>query len=208
MCTYKTHIRVCRRCSSEDTVLISEQLCSVAKNSGSGIFGSCLSGVSGQRDQTGYKCWQCQDEATLPASRSRSSSGSGSSTSSGSTGGGPRRRGSSVSVSVPIGPQGVNSMYGYNNNNNYHHGVGGGGGSGGVYDRGQQQRRISVSGQTTTTTTTLMMLQGQGREYVPGPAALPVSEQQQQGQQQDLERRLRRMGKMRADLGRYDGRFI
>ncbi|KAK3391451.1 hypothetical protein B0T20DRAFT_423789 [Sordaria brevicollis] len=97
MCTYKTHIRICRRCSSEDTVLISEQLCSVAKDSGSGIFGSCLSGVSSQRDQTGYKCWQCQDdETTTPtsvSSRSRSSSGSAA-----SGFGAGRRRGSSVSV--------------------------------------------------------------------------------------------------------------
>lgn len=196
MCTYKTHIRICRRCSSEDTVLISEQLCSVAKDSGSGIFGSCLSGVSSQRDQTGYKCWQCQDDkTTTPASvssRSRSSSGS----TAGGLGGIGRRRGSSVSV--PIGPQGVSSLYGYNNSNgNYHYG-----------SRGQQQQQyqgqqrcVSVSGQQ----------QGQTmREYV--PVSVPLSgagsEQQGEQQQQDLERRLRRIGKMKADPWRYDGRFI
>ena len=187
MCTYKTHIRVCRRCSCEDTVLISEQLCSVAKDSGSGIFGSCLSGVSSQRDQTGYRCWECQDElSTPPSSRSRSSSSSNSSTVGG--GGGGRRRGSSVSV--PIGPQGVNTMYGYNNSTNYHQ-YGAVAGSI-VQNRGQQQqRRVSVSGQ-----------QGQlARDYY-----MPGSEHQ--GQQQDLERRLRRMGKMKADLSRYDWGFI
>ncbi|KAK1781516.1 hypothetical protein QBC45DRAFT_321353 [Copromyces sp. CBS 386.78] len=170
MCTYKTHIRVCRRCSSEDTVLISEQLCSMAKNSGSGIFGSCLSGVSSQRDQTGYKCWQCQEETTTPpASRSRSgSSGSGSST----AGGGGRRRGSSVSVPIGVQPPAVpvvnNSVYG--GGYNYHYG------RGQHQHQQEQQRRVSVSGQG----------QGQAREL--------------SGSEQDLERRLRRMGKMKADL--------
>ncbi|AEO68071.1 uncharacterized protein THITE_2117411 [Thermothielavioides terrestris NRRL 8126] len=54
MCTYTTHIRVCGRCAGEDTVLISEQLCAVAK--ASGIFGSCLEGIYSQRDATGYQC--------------------------------------------------------------------------------------------------------------------------------------------------------
>jgi hypothetical protein len=53
MCTYTTHIRICARCAREETVLISEQLCLVAK--ASGIFGSCLDGVFCQRDATGYR---------------------------------------------------------------------------------------------------------------------------------------------------------
>ncbi|KAK4157690.1 hypothetical protein C8A00DRAFT_11456 [Chaetomidium leptoderma] len=63
MCTYTTHIRVCARCTGEDTVLISEQLCLVAK--ASGVFGSCLEGVLGQRDATGYQCWQCKESSVV-----------------------------------------------------------------------------------------------------------------------------------------------
>jgi hypothetical protein len=63
MCTYTTHIRICARCAHEDTVLISEQLCLVAK--ASGIFGSCLEGILCQRDVTGCLCWQCKDVSGL-----------------------------------------------------------------------------------------------------------------------------------------------
>lgn len=59
MCTYTTHIHVCARCSREDTVLISEQLCPAAK--ASGIFGSCLGGVLCLTDATRYQCWQCKE---------------------------------------------------------------------------------------------------------------------------------------------------
>ncbi|SPQ24683.1 10f7d617-68fd-451b-8c19-636839144dfb [Thermothielavioides terrestris] len=65
MCTYTTHIRVCGRCAGEDTVLISEQLCAVAK--ASGIFGSCLEGIYSQRDATGYQCWQCKESSVRVA---------------------------------------------------------------------------------------------------------------------------------------------
>ncbi|KAL2144708.1 hypothetical protein VTI28DRAFT_8646 [Corynascus sepedonium] len=63
MCTYTTHIRVCARCAREDTVLISEQLCQVAK--ASGVFGSCLEGVLYQRDATGHRCWQCKESVRV-----------------------------------------------------------------------------------------------------------------------------------------------
>ncbi|KAK3985607.1 hypothetical protein QBC44DRAFT_312072 [Cladorrhinum sp. PSN332] len=55
MCTYTTHLHICN-CGREDTVLISEKLCSVAKSSGTGIFGSCLDGVLSERDATRYQC--------------------------------------------------------------------------------------------------------------------------------------------------------
>ncbi|KAK4463339.1 hypothetical protein QBC42DRAFT_173905 [Cladorrhinum samala] len=61
MCSYTSHIHVCA-CGREDTVLISEKLCSVAKSSGTGIFGSCLDGVLSERDATRYQCWQCKDK--------------------------------------------------------------------------------------------------------------------------------------------------
>ena len=89
-------------------------------------------------------------------------------------------------------------MYGgySGNNSNYHYGAVSGNMMRGLQQQ-QQQRRVSVS------------TQGQVREYVPVPVPLPVSaEQQGQGGQQDLERRLRRMGKMKADVRRYDGGFI
>ena len=54
MCSYTSHIHVCA-CGREDTVLISEKLCSVAKSSGTGIFGSCLDGVLSERDATRYQ---------------------------------------------------------------------------------------------------------------------------------------------------------
>ncbi|KAK4242868.1 hypothetical protein C8A03DRAFT_10948 [Achaetomium macrosporum] len=63
MCTYTIHIRICSRCASEDTVLISEQLCIVAK--ASGIFGSCLEGVLCERDATRYQCWQCKESVRV-----------------------------------------------------------------------------------------------------------------------------------------------
>ncbi|KAK3321650.1 hypothetical protein B0H66DRAFT_177707 [Apodospora peruviana] len=65
MCTYLTHLRVCRSCGGEDTVLISEQLCAVAEVSG--LFGSCLGGVFSQHDRTPFKCWKCRD-ATVAVS--------------------------------------------------------------------------------------------------------------------------------------------
>ncbi|KAK4111624.1 hypothetical protein N656DRAFT_780347 [Canariomyces notabilis] len=61
MCSYTTHVHVCTNCDGEDTVLISEQLCPVAK--ASGIFGSCFQGVLSQRDATAYRCWQCREMA-------------------------------------------------------------------------------------------------------------------------------------------------
>ena len=61
MCTYTSHIRICARCRSEDTVLISEQLCPVARAS-AGIFGSCLRGVLCVSDATGYVCWACRED--------------------------------------------------------------------------------------------------------------------------------------------------
>lgn len=63
MCTYTTHVRVCARCTREETVLISEQLCLVAKTSG--IFGSCVDGIFCQRDATGYQCWQCKESVRV-----------------------------------------------------------------------------------------------------------------------------------------------
>ncbi|KAK0713012.1 hypothetical protein B0T26DRAFT_622787, partial [Lasiosphaeria miniovina] len=63
MCIYVTHVRLCSICSGEDTVLISEQLCPLAR--ASGIFGSCLDGVLSQRDLTIYQCWKCKDMGSV-----------------------------------------------------------------------------------------------------------------------------------------------
>ncbi|KAH6615697.1 hypothetical protein B0J18DRAFT_413053 [Chaetomium sp. MPI-SDFR-AT-0129] len=43
MCTYTTHIHTCARCARQETVLISEQICPVARPSG--IFGTCPTGI-------------------------------------------------------------------------------------------------------------------------------------------------------------------
>ncbi|KAL2015810.1 hypothetical protein VTK56DRAFT_4726 [Thermocarpiscus australiensis] len=61
MCTYTTHVRACCTCGCEETVLISEQLCPVAR--ASGIFGSCLEGIRSERDATVYQCWQCKERS-------------------------------------------------------------------------------------------------------------------------------------------------
>ncbi|KAK4231977.1 hypothetical protein QBC38DRAFT_465049 [Podospora fimiseda] len=77
MCTYTTHLHICT-CGREDTVLISEKLCTVAKSSGTGIFGSCLDGVLSERDATRYQCWQCKDRPTYQyPSRRRGTGGLG-----------------------------------------------------------------------------------------------------------------------------------
>ncbi|KAK4192259.1 hypothetical protein QBC35DRAFT_244791 [Podospora australis] len=60
MCTYTTHVRICLLCRCEDTVLISEKLCPVAK-AATGIFGSCLEGVLSERDTSKQQCWQCKE---------------------------------------------------------------------------------------------------------------------------------------------------
>ncbi|KAK4160106.1 hypothetical protein QBC43DRAFT_360637 [Cladorrhinum sp. PSN259] len=76
MCTYISHIHICSSCRREDTVLISEKLCPVAKSSGTGIFGSCLDGVMSERDATRYQCWQCKDRPSYQyPSRRRGMSG-------------------------------------------------------------------------------------------------------------------------------------
>ncbi|KAK4131462.1 hypothetical protein BT67DRAFT_342790, partial [Trichocladium antarcticum] len=59
MCTSKTHLRLCPRCTLETTVLISEQLCLAAKPSG--IFGSCAEGVRCLCETTDQECWGCKD---------------------------------------------------------------------------------------------------------------------------------------------------
>ena len=64
MCTYLAHLRICRACSAEDTVLISEQMCPAAEASGR-LFGSCLEGVSNQHERTSYKCWKCRDAVAI-----------------------------------------------------------------------------------------------------------------------------------------------
>ncbi|KAM7207983.1 hypothetical protein V8F20_001777 [Naviculisporaceae sp. PSN 640] len=64
MCTYLAHLRICRACGVEDTVLISEQMCAGAEASGR-QFGSCLEGVSNQHERTPYKCWKCRDAVAI-----------------------------------------------------------------------------------------------------------------------------------------------
>ncbi|KAM7204573.1 hypothetical protein V8F33_001537 [Rhypophila sp. PSN 637] len=64
MCTYLAHLRICRACGVEDTVLISEQMCAGAEASGR-QFGSCLEGVSNQHERTAYKCWKCRDAVAM-----------------------------------------------------------------------------------------------------------------------------------------------
>ena len=59
MCLYVSHIRICCHCSHEDTVLISESLCTMARQSG--VFGSCGSGPATQRSPTRSQCWGCKE---------------------------------------------------------------------------------------------------------------------------------------------------
>lgn len=64
MCTYLAHLRICRACGVEVTVLISEQMCAGAEADGR-QFGSCLEGVSNQHERTPYKCWKCRDDVAI-----------------------------------------------------------------------------------------------------------------------------------------------
>ena len=86
MCNYKTHVRVCSGCGTEDTVLISEQLCPGAErvNGGSGALGSCATGVQsqdrrdyGRRGKDGgrsrYACQLCRGGGGSGSSSSSSS---------------------------------------------------------------------------------------------------------------------------------------
>lgn len=59
MCKYITHLRVCYVCAHEDTVLISERSCILAKRTGA--FGSCGGGAANERSRTAYQCWQCKE---------------------------------------------------------------------------------------------------------------------------------------------------
>ncbi|KAI4862323.1 hypothetical protein F4820DRAFT_25730 [Hypoxylon rubiginosum] len=63
MCQYVTHLRACYVCSHEETVLISEQSCKVARMSG--VFGSCGSGVDNIASRTQHQCWKCKEGSKL-----------------------------------------------------------------------------------------------------------------------------------------------
>ncbi|KAI0165186.1 hypothetical protein GGR52DRAFT_557854 [Hypoxylon sp. FL1284] len=63
MCQYVTHLRACYVCSHEETVLISEQSCKVARRSG--VFGSCGSGVDNIASRTQHQCWKCKERNKL-----------------------------------------------------------------------------------------------------------------------------------------------
>ncbi|KAL0939575.1 uncharacterized protein CTRU02_206185 [Colletotrichum truncatum] len=59
MCKYVTHLRICNICSCEDTILISERQCMLAKKNG--MFGSCDLGISSDSNSTIYHCWKCKE---------------------------------------------------------------------------------------------------------------------------------------------------
>ncbi|KAK2021154.1 hypothetical protein LX32DRAFT_605285 [Colletotrichum zoysiae] len=59
MCKYVSHVRVCNLCNHHDTVLISERLCVLAKQSGG--FGSCDTGISSDSNSTSNRCWKCKE---------------------------------------------------------------------------------------------------------------------------------------------------
>ncbi|KAK1720436.1 uncharacterized protein BDZ83DRAFT_630731 [Colletotrichum acutatum] len=63
MCKYITHLRVCNVCSHQDTVLISERPCFLAKKNG--VFGSCDAGIGSDRSCTRYHCWKCKEKVLL-----------------------------------------------------------------------------------------------------------------------------------------------
>ncbi|KAK4143092.1 uncharacterized protein C8A04DRAFT_29320 [Dichotomopilus funicola] len=99
MCTYTTHIHTCARCARQETVLISEQICPVARPSG--IFGTCTTGILfQQRDaHAGPPPLSLSPRFSTTTSTSTSSPSSSYSTTAG-----PWTAGSGTPGSGPAGP--------------------------------------------------------------------------------------------------------